>query len=65
MGSDWDTSALNKYQQSWACFNLFAAGEITDTVGTYNTAGTHRMGPGCYVAAEGIKKYLSSPGPLV
>jgi gluconate 2-dehydrogenase alpha chain len=65
IGANPATSVFNKYQQCWTCENLFAAGEITDTVGSNLTAGTHQAGPGSYVAAEGIKKYLANPGPLV
>jgi gluconate 2-dehydrogenase alpha chain len=65
LGSDSATSVLNKWQQSWTTPNFFTAGEVCNTTGTYNTAGTHGMGPQCYVAAEGIKRYLNSPGPLV
>jgi gluconate 2-dehydrogenase alpha chain len=64
-GSDPSWSPLNKYMQSWECENLFAAGEMCNTFGTYVTAGTHPGGALSYVAAEGIKKYLASPGPLV
>jgi choline dehydrogenase-like flavoprotein len=65
MGANSGTSMLNKYQQCWATPNLFITGEsampFTDNI----TAGTHPIGPQAYLAAEGIKKYLASPGELV
>jgi gluconate 2-dehydrogenase alpha chain len=64
-GSDPSWSVFNKYMQAWTCENMFAAGEICNTFGTYVTAGTHPGGALSYVAAEGVKKYLESPGPLV
>ncbi|MCW3994834.1 MAG: hypothetical protein NWE98_01630 [Candidatus Bathyarchaeota archaeon] len=65
-GSDQSTSVFNKWQQCWTCENLFAAGEATDATGSNTTTGgTHPAGAASYVAAEGIKKYLQSPGPLV
>jgi gluconate 2-dehydrogenase alpha chain len=63
-GSDPSWAPLNAYLQSYQCENLFAAGEITNTFGTYVTAGTHPGGALSYVAAEGVKKYLQSPGML-
>ena len=66
MGIDPRTSALNKYGQMWDCANVFAGGEITDTTGDNTTiGGTHPMGAALYVHAEGIRRYLQSPGPLV
>ena len=65
IGSNPSTSVFNQWYQAWTCQNLFAAGEVTNTTGDNLTAGTHAAGPGSYVAAEGIKKYLASPGPLV
>ncbi len=66
IGSDPTTSVFNKWQQCWTSENLFAAGEITEPTGdNTTTGGTHPAGAGSYVAAEGIKKYLQSPGPLV
>jgi gluconate 2-dehydrogenase alpha chain len=66
MGSDPSTSVLNKFGQVWSCQNLFAGGEITDTTGDNTTiGGTHPMGAVLYVHAEGVKKYLQSPGSLV
>jgi gluconate 2-dehydrogenase alpha chain len=66
MGKGSSTSVLNMYGQAWSSANLFAGGEITDTTGDNTTiGGTHPMGAAVYVHAEGIKKYLQSPGPLV
>ena len=65
IGADPATSVFNKWQQCWTSQNLFAAGEICKPTGDNTTAGTHPIGPMSYVAAEGIKKYLASPGPLV
>lgn len=47
-----------------ACENLFAPGEIRNTTGNNMTAGTHGSGYQSYVAAEGIKLCLASPGLL-
>jgi gluconate 2-dehydrogenase alpha chain len=66
IGTDPTISVFNKWQQCWTSENLFAAGEITEPTGdNTTTGGTHPAGAGSYVAAEGIKKYLASPGPLV
>jgi gluconate 2-dehydrogenase alpha chain len=66
MGKNSSTSVLNMYGQTWTCHNLFAGGEITDTTGDNTTiGGTHPMGASLYLHAEGIRKYLESPGPLV
>ena len=66
IGTDPNVSVFNKYQQCWTSENLFAAGEITHPTGSNTTTGgTHPAGANSYVAAEGIKKYLLSPGPLV
>ena len=65
MGSDPSSSVLNKYGQAWTSQNLFVSGEVTDTTGDNTTiGGTHPMGAAIYVHAEGIKKYLASPGEL-
>jgi gluconate 2-dehydrogenase alpha chain len=58
------TSVFNLYQQCWTAENLFASGEICNTTGNNMTAGTHGAGYQSYVAADGIKKYLASPGSL-
>ena len=65
VGINPSTSVFNKYNQAWECNNFFAAGEITNTTGDTVPSGTHIVGPQVYVAAEGMKKYLTSPGPLV
>lgn len=66
IGSDPNTSVFNKWQQCWTCENLFAAGEVTAPVGdNTTTGGTHPAGAMSYVAVDGIKKYLQTPGPLV
>lgn len=64
-GADKATSVFNKWMQCWTSQNVFAAGEICDTFGDNLTAGTHVAGPMAYLAAEGIKRYLSNPAPLV
>ena len=64
-GANPATSVFNKWMQCWNCENLFAASEICDTFGDNITAGTHVVGAMAYLAADGIKKYLSNPGPLV
>jgi gluconate 2-dehydrogenase alpha chain len=64
MGSNPATSVFNKWCQCWEMNNLFAAGEILNTFGDNTTAGTHVAGMMAYLAADGIKKYLVSPGPL-
>jgi len=55
---------LNAYQQSWTTPNLFIAGESTLPFTDNVTAGTHALGPTAFIAAEGIMKYLASPGEL-
>jgi gluconate 2-dehydrogenase alpha chain len=65
IGKDPATSVFNMWNQCWTTPNLFAAGEITNTSGDTVPSGTHVAGPQAYVAADGIKKYLQSPGPLV
>jgi gluconate 2-dehydrogenase alpha chain len=64
-GANQATSVFNKWMQCWTSENLFAAGEICDTFGDNLTAGTHVAGAMAYLAADGIKKYLQNPGPLV
>jgi gluconate 2-dehydrogenase alpha chain len=66
LGTDPAVSAFNKWHQCWTSENLFAVGEFMDPTGDNTTiGGTHPIGPTSYVASEGIKKYLKSPGPLV
>ncbi|MDA4113770.1 MAG: GMC family oxidoreductase N-terminal domain-containing protein [Thaumarchaeota archaeon] len=64
MGAKSSTSMINLYQQSWTSSNLFVTGETAGTSPDSITAGTHTIGPQAYVAAEGIVKYLKSPGEL-
>ncbi len=72
IGSDPTWSVWNKWNQCWSPYipsvkpalNIFGAGEITNTSGDNVPSGTHVAGPQSYVAAEGIKKYLASPGLL-
>ncbi|MDQ1281042.1 MAG: family oxidoreductase, partial [Thermoproteota archaeon] len=64
MGANPATSAFNKWLQSWDVQNVFAASEICDTFGDNTTAGTHVAGMLSYLAADGIKKYLATPGQL-
>jgi hypothetical protein len=53
------------WHQSWDVQNVFAAGEHQNPTGSTVTPGTHAIGPMAYVAVDGIKKYLTSPGALV
>ncbi len=64
-GTNPDTSVFNKWMQSWTCENVFSSGEICFTFGDNITNGTHPAGAMAYLAADGIKKYLANPGPLV
>ncbi|MFB3888020.1 MAG: GMC family oxidoreductase N-terminal domain-containing protein [Candidatus Bathyarchaeia archaeon] len=64
-GKDSATSVFNKWMQCWKCENVFSAGEICFTFGDNITNGTHPAGAMAYLAAEGIRRYLQSPGPLV
>jgi gluconate 2-dehydrogenase alpha chain len=64
-GKDSATSVFNKWMQDWTSENVFSASEICATFGDNITAGTHMAGAMAYLAADGIKKYLTSPGPLV
>jgi gluconate 2-dehydrogenase alpha chain len=64
-GSNPATSVFNKWMQAWSAENVFSSGEICFTFGDNITNGTHPAGAMAYLAAEGIKKYLASPGPLV
>ena len=56
-------STFNKWQQSWAAPNLFAAGECNNTTGDTVPSGTHQAGMQSEVAADGIKKYLGISWP--
>jgi gluconate 2-dehydrogenase alpha chain len=64
-GKNPDTSVFNKWMQCWTSENVFAASEVCDTFGDNITAGTHVAGAMAYLAADGIRKYLQNPGPLV
>ena len=65
IGNNPAISVFNKWHQCWTSQNLFAAGEVCHPTGdNTTTGGTHPAGPTSYVAAEGIKKYLQSPGEL-
>ncbi len=66
IGSDPTVSVFNKWGQCWTSENLFAAGEIVEPVGSCTeTGGTHPAGALALMTADGIKKYLASPGSLV
>jgi gluconate 2-dehydrogenase alpha chain len=66
IGADPTTSALNMYGQMWDFPNVFAGGEVTFTTGDSTTeGGIHPAGAVAYVNAEGLQKYLETPGPLV
>jgi len=63
IGANQSTSVWNKWNQCWSpvskpVFNIFGAGEITNTSGDNVPSGTHVAGPQSYRAAEGIKQYL-------
>src|SRR6202012_5506210 len=65
MGTDPNTSALNRYLQSWDVPNLFVTGAsaFPQNIG-YNPTGL--VGALTYFAVDAIKaKYLKNPGPLV
>jgi len=71
IGQDPNTSVWNKWNQCWSpvlnpVFNIFGAGEITNTSGDNVPSGTHVAGQQSYRAAEGIKQYLAlaTPGIL-
>jgi len=65
MGADSSSSVFNKWLQAWDVENIFASSEGTNTFGDNVTAGTHVAGMQSYLEADGIKKYLVNPGPLV
>jgi len=67
IGQSSASSVWNLWNQGWAPFyNIFGAGEITNTSGDNVPSGTHVAGPQSYRAAEGIQKYLAlmTPGQL-
>src|SRR2546425_1303983 len=62
------SSVWDKWNQCWSPtvktpFNIFGAGEITNTSGDTVPSGTHVAGPQSYRAAEGIKQYLGLMTP--
>ncbi|MDG6925329.1 MAG: GMC family oxidoreductase [Nitrososphaerota archaeon] len=64
IGKSSATSTFNGWQQCWTAPNLFAAGEVNDTLGDTVISGTHIAGPQVQVASEAIQMYLKSPGLL-
>lgn len=64
LGANPAYSSYNQWQQSWDVQNVFAGGELHNTTGSTVTPGTHAIGPQAYVAVDGIKQYLASPGSL-
>jgi len=64
MGSDPNTSVLNRYLQSWDVSNVFVMGAsaFPQNAG-YNPTGT--VGALTYWGLEAISRYLKSPGALV
>ena len=65
MGADPNTSALNKYLQSWDMPNVFVTGASAFPHNSgYNPTGP--VGALAYFMADAIRqKYLKNPGPLV
>jgi len=64
MGTDPSVSALNKYLQSWDVSNVFVMGASAFPHNSgYNPTGP--VGALAYWAADGIKRYVKNPGPLV
>jgi len=65
MGNDPNTSAVNRYLQSWDVSNVFVIGASSfPQNASYNPTGT--VGALAYWAADAITtKYVKSPGPLV
>ena len=65
IGVDPATSVFNKWGQTWGSQNLFATGEIVHPAGdNTTTGGTHPAGALALICAEGVQKYLKSPGLL-
>lgn len=64
MGTDPQTSALNRYMQSWDVHNVFVIGANAFPQGTgYNPTGM--VAALAYWAAHHIRTtYLAHPGPL-
>jgi gluconate 2-dehydrogenase alpha chain len=66
MGSDPETSVVNRYCQSWDVSNVFVPGgaSVFPQNHGYNPTGT--VGALAYWTADAIKnRYLKNPGPLV
>jgi gluconate 2-dehydrogenase alpha chain len=65
MGTDPNTSALNRYLQSWDVSNLFVMGSTAFPQNAgYNPTGT--VAALAYWSADAIvNKYLKTPGPLM
>jgi gluconate 2-dehydrogenase alpha chain len=65
MGVNPHESAVNRYLQSWDCYNLFVMGAcVFPHNSSYNPTGP--VGALTYWALDAIKtKYLKNPGPLV
>jgi len=64
MGDDPRTSVVNRYLQSWDVPNLWVMGaSVFPQNAGYNPTGT--VGALTFWAAEAMKRYLKSPGPLV
>ncbi len=69
IGKSPTSSVWNLWNQCWSPttktpLNIFGAGEITNTSRDNVPSGTHVAGAQSYRAAEGIRKYLLSPGLL-
>lgn len=65
MGESPSTSVFNPWGQSWTNVNYFAAGEIVEPCGdNTTTGGTHPAGALALLISDGIKQYLTNPGPL-
>jgi len=65
MGSDPNSSVVNRYSQSWDIPNLFIVGGSTHpSIGGFNP--TLTMQAVAYLTADAIvNRYRKSPGPLV
>jgi gluconate 2-dehydrogenase alpha chain len=65
MGTDRNTSVLNRYLQSWDVHNVFALGSGAFPQGLgYNPTGT--VAALAYWAAAAIRgQYLHQPGPMM
>jgi len=67
IGLDPATSVMNKWNQIWGTTsNVFASAEVTQPNGSsVQTGGTNPAAVTAHAAADGIKKWLVTPGPLV